>query len=75
MCFSGVAQADNGENGAKIGTAIYNTMNPTRPLPMPQSDNHVFKQTLQNLGAGQKLGPAWQNAAQSAAGVKNGSVK
>jgi hypothetical protein len=58
----------DGDKGAMLGTLIYNTwINPAAPLPLPYPDDEVLKKTLQNLGAGQCLGDAWNNAAASAA--------
>lgn len=59
----------SGEAGARAGTALYNTINPDRPLP--NSGGSVVQDTVRNMGAGQSLKEAWQNAAESNAGASS----
>jgi hypothetical protein len=61
----------DGDKGATIGTLIYNTLSPAKPLPIPKSDDEALKKTMQNLGAGQSLKDAWKNGAASAAGFED----
>lgn len=58
----------SGEAGARAGTVLTNQLNPDKPLPL--SSGSVLQDTARNLGAGQKPGEAWTNAANSNAGVQ-----
>jgi hypothetical protein len=61
------SQVESGDAGARAGTIIYNTINPSRPLPL--SSGNVVPDTVRNMGAGQSPGTAWSNAARSNAGL------
>jgi hypothetical protein len=61
----------SGEEGARAGTLLYNSMNPSTPLPLSSGD--TVRDTIRNMGAGQSTKEAWSNAAASNAGFSNSS--
>ena len=58
----------DGSAGARAGTAVYNSVNPSAPLPAPSSDDAVIRGALRNMGAGQDVKEAWRNAAETESG-------
>jgi len=57
----------SGEAGARAGTLLYNSMNPSTPLPLSGGD--TVRETIRNMGAGQSAKDAWSNAAATNAGL------
>lgn len=62
------SDVQSGEAGAKVGTILYNTVNPKTPLPL--SSGNVVPDTVKNLGAQQSPKDAWSNSAKSNSGLK-----
>lgn len=60
---SSTVHETDGSAGAKAGTQLYNYINPDKPLPEHNADDAIIKGTVTNMGAGQSVGNAFQNAA------------
>lgn len=60
--------ATDGDKAAQMGTRLYNSLNPTTPLPVSRGD--VLQETARNMGRGQSAKNAWSNAAKTTSGQR-----
>ena len=59
----------DGTSAAAAGTILYNSLNPSNPLPVHPSDSSVIHDNARNLGAGMKIKDAYKKSVQTNSGV------
>lgn len=62
-----LAKFEDGDQAARAGTALYNELNKSQPLPIVGGT--VIQDTISNMGAGQTPIDAWKDASESNSGL------